>query len=79
MTIRAQLYGVLRTTADALVRIQEHLIDHPEIDPDDELFDEAQRTVQAIIPVLQRLHAEPALPATVADFLADLERSPEAR
>lgn len=72
MTIRAQLYGVLLTTAEALVHIEEHLIAHPALDPDDELFDEAQAVIQAIVPVLQRLSAEPELSAGIVGFLGSI-------
>lgn len=74
MTVNAQAYSILLTTMKILVTLQEHLIDYPDADPDDVLFDELQAVIEACKPALVRLGGEPVLTPQIQTFLEGLQR-----
>jgi hypothetical protein len=72
MTVRTHVYSILMSTAEALCVVEQYLIDHPDLDPDDVLFDDVNAAIRALIPIMQSICAEPKLPPIVRNFLAQL-------
>lgn len=70
--MRVRAYRILLMCADELLHLQNELIKWPETDPDDALFNEVQGALDALLPLLQRLSAEPVLPSSIETFLMGL-------